>query len=137
MARPPVLAVLPGRAGDPLVVRAERRHTEARRDRLAADVVLGRATHTLVPLAALTAEHPLDEPLQALRIRALRAAGRQAEALQAYEDVRTALADRLSTDPAPSCAPSTPSCSPHSRGALPPRPPGSPPLSAGTPNSRI
>ena len=35
-------------------------------------------------------DHPLDEPLQALRLRALRDAGRTAEALAAYEDVRTA-----------------------------------------------
>ncbi|MYV56628.1 BTAD domain-containing putative transcriptional regulator, partial [Streptomyces sp. SID3212] len=35
------------------------------------------------------------------RIRALRAAGRPAEALQAYEEVRTVLASRLGTDPGP------------------------------------
>ncbi|MFE5480921.1 ATP-binding protein [Streptomyces sp. NPDC056527] len=97
--RGPALADLPGRDADPLVVRADRRHTQAHRDRLAADVALGRPAGALAPLAALTAEHPLDEPLQALRIRALRAAGRPAEALQAYADVRTLLADRLGTDP--------------------------------------
>lgn len=97
----PVLADLPDRDDDPLVVRAERRHVEARRDRLAADVALGRAASALAPLAALTAEHPLDEPLQALRLNALRAAGRPAEALQAYESVRRLLADRLGTDPGP------------------------------------
>ncbi|MFI8291697.1 BTAD domain-containing putative transcriptional regulator, partial [Streptomyces sp. NPDC085614] len=97
----PVLADLPGRAGDPLVVRAEQRHTQARRDRLAADVALGRARTALAPLTAMAAEHPHDEPLQALRIRALRAAGSGAEALQAYEEVRGLLADRLGADPGP------------------------------------
>jgi predicted ATPase/DNA-binding SARP family transcriptional activator len=97
----PALADLPGRDADPLVVRADRRHALAHRDRLAADVALGRAANALDPLAALAAEHPLDEPLQALRIRALRAAGRPAEALQAYGEVRTLLADRLGTDPGP------------------------------------
>ncbi|MFI8763928.1 BTAD domain-containing putative transcriptional regulator [Streptomyces sp. NPDC053792] len=97
----PALADLPGRDTDPLVVRVEQRHTQARRDRLAADLALGRAGAVLAPLAALAAGQPLDEPLQALRIRALRAAGRPAEALAAYEQVRAALADRLGTDPGP------------------------------------
>ncbi|GGT16353.1 hypothetical protein GCM10010222_67900 [Streptomyces tanashiensis] len=99
--RGPALADLPGRDTDPLVVRVEQRHAQARRDRLAADLALGRATAVLAPLAALAAGQPLDEPLQALRIRALRAAGRPAEALAAYEEVRAALADRLGADPGP------------------------------------
>ncbi|MFF5454641.1 ATP-binding protein [Streptomyces sp. NPDC012950] len=99
--RGPALADLPGRDADPLAVRIEQRHAQARRDRFAADLALGRAAGVLAPLAALAAEQPLDEPLQALRIRALRAAGRPAEALAAYEEVRTALAERLGTDPGP------------------------------------
>ncbi|MFZ4299709.1 ATP-binding protein [Streptomyces cinereoruber] len=99
--RGPALADLPGRDTDPLVVRVEQRHARARRDRLAADLALGRAADVLAPLTALAAEQPLDEPLQALRVRALRAAGRPAEALAAYEEVRTALAERLGTDPGP------------------------------------
>ncbi|MFE6712793.1 BTAD domain-containing putative transcriptional regulator [Streptomyces sp. NPDC057695] len=99
--RGPALVDLPGRDGDPLVVRVEQRHAQARRDRLAAALALGRAAEVLAPLAALAAGEPLDEPLQALRIRALRAAGRPAEALAAYEEARTGLADRLGTDPGP------------------------------------
>ncbi|MFF5973537.1 ATP-binding protein [Streptomyces sp. NPDC012769] len=99
--RGPALADLPGHDADPLAVRAEQHRARARRDRLAADVALGRAQDTLAPLAALTAEHPLDEPLHALRLRALRAAGRPAEALAAYETARRALADRLGTTPGP------------------------------------
>ncbi|MFE4367591.1 BTAD domain-containing putative transcriptional regulator [Streptomyces sp. NPDC056835] len=95
----PALADLPGRDTDPRAVRAEQRHTEARRARLAADVARGRPERALAPLAALAAGQPLDEPLHALRIRALRAAGRPAEALQAYEEVRTRLAERLGTGP--------------------------------------
>ncbi|MFF0062341.1 BTAD domain-containing putative transcriptional regulator [Streptomyces sp. NPDC005279] len=93
------LTDLPGRDSDPLAVRAERRHTEARRTRLAAEVELGRAQEALAEITALAAAAPLDEPLQALRIRALRTSGRQAEALQAYEDIRVCLADQLGTDP--------------------------------------
>lgn len=97
----PALADLPARDGDPLVVRAERHQADARRNRLAAEVELGRAESALGELTALAAAAPLDEPLQALRIRALRAAGRSAEALAAYESVRGALSERLGTNPGP------------------------------------
>ncbi|MFD7287759.1 BTAD domain-containing putative transcriptional regulator [Streptomyces sp. NPDC059863] len=95
----PALADLPGRDTDPRAVRAEQRHAEARRARLATDVEEGRPERALAGLAALTAGQPLDEPLHALRIRALRAAGRPAEALQTYEEIRVRLAERLGTGP--------------------------------------
>ncbi|MEU4347413.1 BTAD domain-containing putative transcriptional regulator [Streptomyces sp. NPDC023838] len=95
----PVLADLPDRMAE--AARWEARRLDARRARLAAALALGRAEETLPELAALCADHPLDEPLHALRIRALRAAGRTAEALAAYEDVRRTLANRLGTDPGP------------------------------------
>ncbi len=97
--RGPALADLPGRAAPAL--RLERRRLAARRCRLAAAVALGQAAQTLPALAELCEAHPLDEPLQALHLRALRAAGRPAEALAAYEDVRHAIATRLGTDPGP------------------------------------
>ncbi|WP_327092655.1 winged helix-turn-helix domain-containing protein [Nonomuraea sp. NBC_01738] len=50
-------------------------------------------------LGELCAGHPLRERLQAARIRALHRAGRTAEALVAYEDVRTRLAAELGADP--------------------------------------
>ncbi|SFY41101.1 ATP-binding protein [Streptomyces atratus] len=57
---------------------------------------------TLVPeLMELTAAHPYDERFRAQLIRALRAEGRQADALAAYEDARRALADGLGADPGP------------------------------------
>ncbi|MFF3264828.1 ATP-binding protein [Streptomyces sp. NPDC002932] len=59
----------------------------------------------LVPeLVELTAAHPYDERFRAQLIRALRAAGRQADALAAYEDARRALAEGLGTDPGPELA---------------------------------
>ncbi|QXE37198.1 winged helix-turn-helix domain-containing protein [Streptomyces sp. GMY02] len=99
--RGPALADLPGRTGTPETTRWETRRLEARRTRLAAALALGRAEEALPELAALCGEFSLDEPLQGLRIRALRDAGRPAEALAAYEDVRRALADRLGTSPGP------------------------------------
>ncbi|MEU9983214.1 BTAD domain-containing putative transcriptional regulator [Streptomyces sp. NPDC050856] len=81
--------------------RWEARRHEARRARLTAQLALGRTHEALPELAALCGEFPLDEPLQALRIRALRAAGRAAEALAAYETVRRHLASDLGTEPGP------------------------------------
>lgn len=74
---------------------------DARRGRLDAALALGEAERVLPELTALCAGRPLDEPLQALRIRALRDAGRPAEALAAYDAVRRDLAGRLGTTPGP------------------------------------
>ncbi|MFE7357152.1 BTAD domain-containing putative transcriptional regulator [Streptomyces sp. NPDC057543] len=97
--RGPALADLPDRGA--LAARWATRRLDARRGRLAAALALGRADEALPELAALCVEHPIDEPLQALRLRALRDAGRTAQALAAYDEVRTVLADRLGTDPGP------------------------------------
>ncbi|WP_333734479.1 AfsR/SARP family transcriptional regulator, partial [Streptomyces sp. IBSBF 3010] len=97
--RGPALADLPDRHA--AAARWTARRLDARRDRLAAELALGRAAEVLPELTALCGEHPLDEPLQALRLRALRDAGRTAQALAAYDEVRTLLADRLGTDPGP------------------------------------
>ncbi|MFB6437313.1 BTAD domain-containing putative transcriptional regulator [Streptomyces sp. NPDC056411] len=97
--RGPALADLPDARVE--AARAESRRLDAQRHRLAADLALGRADRALPTLVALCRDHPLDEPLQALRLRALRAAGRTAEALAAYEEIRTGLADRLGADPGP------------------------------------
>ncbi|WP_329351081.1 winged helix-turn-helix domain-containing protein [Streptomyces sp. NBC_01261] len=95
----PALADLPDRTAE--AARWETRHLDARRARLTASVSLGTADTALPELTALCDTHPLDEPLQSLRLRALRATGRTAEALAAYEDVRQLLADRLGSDPGP------------------------------------
>ncbi|WP_121716364.1 BTAD domain-containing putative transcriptional regulator [Streptomyces sp. E5N91] len=95
--RGPVLAALPDRTAE--AARWEIRHFEALRARHTAALDLGQAEHSLPELTALCDGHPLDEPLQALRLRALRDSGRTAEALAAYEAVRRLLADRLGTDP--------------------------------------
>lgn len=97
--RGPALADLPDAHVE--AARIESRRLDAQRTRLAADLALGRADRALPTLHALCQDHPLDEPLQALRLRALRAAGRTAQALAAYEEIRTSLADRLGADPGP------------------------------------
>ncbi|WP_425245178.1 AfsR/SARP family transcriptional regulator [Streptomyces sp. NEAU-NA10] len=95
----PALADLPDRASE--AARREARRLDAVRARHTAALALGHAEQSLPELTALCDAHPLDEPLQALRLRALRDAGRTAEALAAYEDVRRLLADRLGSDPGP------------------------------------
>ncbi|MBT2540399.1 winged helix-turn-helix domain-containing protein [Streptomyces sp. ISL-44] len=97
--RGPALADLPDPAAES--ARWDAVRMDARRGRLAAALALGAAEQALPELTALCAQQPLDEPLQALRIRALRDAGRAAEALEAYDTVRRDLAARLGTDPGP------------------------------------
>ncbi|GAB2799283.1 hypothetical protein GCM10027073_34060 [Streptomyces chlorus] len=95
--RGPALADLPYRTAE--AARVDARRLDALRARHGAALALGEAEQSLPELTALCDSHPLDEPLQALRLRALRGAGRTAEALAAYEDVRRLLADRLGSDP--------------------------------------
>jgi len=95
----PALADLPNRTAES--ARWETRRLDARRARLTAALALGQAEQHLPELTALCDLHPLDEPLQSLRLRALRDTGRPAEALAAYEAVRQLLADRLGSNPGP------------------------------------
>ncbi|GGW39772.1 hypothetical protein GCM10010503_15180 [Streptomyces lucensis JCM 4490] len=95
----PALADLPGHTAE--AARWETRRLDALRARHTAALALGQADRSLPELTALCDSHPLDEPLQALRLRALRDAGRPAQALAGYEDVRRLLADRLGSDPGP------------------------------------
>ncbi|WP_053912562.1 BTAD domain-containing putative transcriptional regulator [Streptomyces sp. SCSIO 75703] len=97
--RDPALADLPDRAAE--AARRETRRLDVLRARHTAALDLGRAEESLPELTALCDGHPLDEPLQALRLRALRDTGRTAEALAGYEAVRRLLADRLGTGPGP------------------------------------
>ncbi|MFF8288884.1 BTAD domain-containing putative transcriptional regulator [Streptomyces sp. NPDC016309] len=55
-------------------------------------------------LQALTSDHPPHERLHALLIRALAAAGRNAEALAVFADLRERLADTFGSDPGPEVA---------------------------------
>ena len=81
--------------------RLEAARATAHQHRIAADLAEGRARDVLPELRQLAAGRPLDEPLHALLVRALRDAGRPAEALQTYETVRRSIADRLGVAPGP------------------------------------
>ena len=79
------------------------RLTEARlgalEARIEADLACGRARELIGELVQLTAAHPLREGLWAARMTALYRAGRQAEALRAYRDLRSTLAEELGLEP--------------------------------------
>ena len=60
---------------------------------------LGRPDEVVAELTAITSEHPLRERFWAQMIRGLHQAGRQAEALSAYQAVAAVLADQLGVDP--------------------------------------
>src|SRR5262245_41105184 len=68
-------------------------------ERIDADLALGRHAELVPELEALVREHPLRERLRELLILALYRTGRQADALAAYHDARTTLADGRWLDP--------------------------------------
>jgi predicted ATPase/DNA-binding SARP family transcriptional activator len=74
-------------------------HARAVEDRIEADLVLGRHDEVLAELRTRLAAEPLRERLTVLLVKALYLAGRQAEALAAYETTRRALADELGVEP--------------------------------------
>ncbi|MEU3777736.1 BTAD domain-containing putative transcriptional regulator, partial [Streptomyces sp. NPDC032472] len=101
--RGPALADLAEPARTAHASAPEAHRTAALRDRIEADLRAGSADPAgLLPdIEALIEQHPYDETLRAQQLRALRAAGRPAEALAAYEHTRRTLADTRGTDPGP------------------------------------
>ncbi len=90
-----------GDFAEPFARRLEELRLEATVTFLTREIDAGRAAARVGELEALVAEHPLHEQLTGLLMRALAAAGRQADALAAYEALRARLADELGIDPGP------------------------------------
>jgi DNA-binding SARP family transcriptional activator/class 3 adenylate cyclase len=82
-------------------MRLEELHLSAIEGRLEADLLLGRHGDVVGELDALLARHPLRESLRRQHMLALYRSGRQAEALSAYRDRRSELADQLGIEPSP------------------------------------
>ena len=68
-------------------------------ERFDAELALGRHNAVLAELEALVVTHPLRERLRGQLMLALYRAGRQAEALRAYDDARRQLAEELGLEP--------------------------------------
>lgn len=81
--------------------RLDRLRLSALETNLAVRLELGEHADTARELAALVAEHPLDERFREMLMLALYRSGRQAEALMMYCEARKVLADELGIDPGP------------------------------------
>ncbi|MEJ1106123.1 BTAD domain-containing putative transcriptional regulator [Kribbella sp. CCNWLW197] len=86
-------------AANPLYIAISNEYTAAVRAFATLARDLGDPEQALEPLRNLTAQHELDEPLHVELIQSLAACGRQAEALAAYDRIRSALAEQLGIDP--------------------------------------
>ncbi|MER7196181.1 BTAD domain-containing putative transcriptional regulator [Streptomyces sp. CB01635] len=94
------LAGLPGPFAQEERRRWEERRRTLRLEWLKCLVLLGRYGEALDGLSGVaSASDRYDESLTALRMRALYGCGRQAEALNAFEDLRVRLRDELGADP--------------------------------------
>jgi predicted ATPase/DNA-binding SARP family transcriptional activator/tetratricopeptide (TPR) repeat protein len=83
----------------PTIARLAELRLTALEDRIEADIRRGRDADVIVELSALAREHPLRERVAVLLVKALHRAGRQADALKAYDTAKNALADELGMDP--------------------------------------
>jgi len=85
----------------PAIARLEELRLNVTEERIEAELELGRHADAIGELEALLAEHPLRERLRSLLMLALYRSGRQADALQVYQDGRRALIEQLGIDPSP------------------------------------
>jgi len=81
------------------VGRLEEARLAALEQRIDADLELGSAGELVGELEQLVEEHPLREHFRAQLMQALYRAGRQAEALDAYQDARHVLMEELGLEP--------------------------------------
>jgi class 3 adenylate cyclase/DNA-binding SARP family transcriptional activator len=83
------------------VRRLEELRLVALEDRIEAQLKLGQGAELTGELESMVREHPLRERLRGQHMLALYRAGRQADALSAYQEARRALVDELGIDPSP------------------------------------
>src|SRR6266536_3428856 len=98
--RGPALAdVATARFAGAAIARLEELRLGAVEDRIEAELASGTGDRLVAELDELVTAHPLRERLSGLLVRALVRGGRQADALGAYERLRSRLADELGIDP--------------------------------------
>ncbi len=83
------------------IARLEELRLAATQDLIDAELELGRHADLVPELETLIEEHPFDERLRGQLMLALYRAGRQAEALDAYQAARRALDEELGLEPGP------------------------------------
>ncbi|WP_281292885.1 AfsR/SARP family transcriptional regulator [Streptomyces alboniger] len=93
------LAGLPGPLAEAERRRLVRQRRTLHQERAECLLLLGRYAEALDGLLAAPAAQPHDEPLAALRMRALYGSGRQAEALAVFQETRDRLRDELGVEP--------------------------------------
>ena len=81
--------------------RLEESRLAALEARLEADLACGRHAEMAGELEAVTQTHPLREPFWRMRMLVLYRAGRQAESLRTYQQLRRILGEELGIDPSP------------------------------------
>ena len=79
----------------------EELRAQAIEDRIEAELGSGRDADLVPELEQLIQAYPFRERMRGLLMRALYRSGRQADALQAYRDARSLLADELGLEPGP------------------------------------
>src|SRR5262249_57656144 len=87
-----------------VIARLEEQRLVALEDQAEARLALGEHSLLAGELGELVARHPLRERLRAAHMLALYRAGRQAEAVNSYLELRSRLADDLGLDPGPGLA---------------------------------
>ncbi len=98
---PPLAEVDAAPSAQAEVARLEENRIAALEGRAEALLACGRHAELVADLEALTKAYPLRERLWSHRMLALYRAGRQADALQAYRDLRTILIGELGIEPSP------------------------------------
>ncbi len=86
------------------IARLEEQRLAALEDQAEARLALGEHSLLAGELGELVGRHPLRERLRAMHMLALYRAGRQAEAVNSYNELRARLADDLGLDPGPGLA---------------------------------
>jgi DNA-binding SARP family transcriptional activator/ABC-type branched-subunit amino acid transport system substrate-binding protein/streptogramin lyase len=84
------------------IARLDEQRVAALEERIEADLALGRHADLIGELESLVSEHPLRERLRGQLMLGLYRCGRQAEALEVYQDARRVLLHELGLEPGPS-----------------------------------
>ena len=101
MAGPPLAEFSYAGFAQTAIAQLEELHLGAMEERVEADLVLGQARELIGEVRDLVARHPLRERLRGQLMLALYRSGRQAEALEVYQDYRRTLSEELGLEPGP------------------------------------